>query len=75
MDDECTVDGGSEPGAVSVPPQCPFLTLDSETVRVALSGSDRALGHEFRPISPSSSYLPHSMPVIRFYHIHKQTLK
>ena len=65
MDDECTVDGGSEPGAMRVPPQCPFLALDSETVRVALSGSDWALGHELRTISPSSSHLPHTMPVIQ----------
>jgi len=65
VNDECAVDSGSEPRAVSVPPQCPFLALDSETVRVALSGSDRALGHEFWAISPSGSYLPHSMPVFQ----------
>lgn len=65
VDNECTVDGGSEPGAMRVPPQCPFLSLYSEAVRVALSGSDWALGHEFRTISPSSSHLPHTMPVFK----------
>lgn len=65
VDDECTVDGGSEPRAMSVPPQCPDLALDCETVRVTISGSDWALGHEFRTISPSSSHLPHTMPVFK----------
>lgn len=61
--DESSIDRGSEPRAVGVPPKSSFLSLNREPVSVTLTGPDGALGDEFWPISPSSSHLPHSMPI------------
>jgi hypothetical protein len=63
VDDEGPMDSGSKPGAVCMPPKCAFLAFYGEAVRVALTGSDRALSHKLRPISPCGSRLSDSMPV------------
>jgi hypothetical protein len=63
VDDEGPMDSGSEPGAVCMPPKCALLAFYGEAVGVGLTGSDRALSHELRPVSPCGSRLPDSMPV------------
>lgn len=62
MDDEGPMHCGPEPGAVSMPPQRPFLVLDCEPVRVAPPGHYWTLSHIFRPISPSCPVLMDSVP-------------
>ncbi|RRT77968.1 hypothetical protein BHE74_00044565 [Ensete ventricosum] len=62
VDDESAVDGGSEPGAVRVPPQRAFLLLDGEPVRVAAAGHDGALRHVLGAVSPRRPQLPNAVP-------------
>ena len=62
VDDESAVDGGSEPGAVRVPPQRAFLLLDREPVLVAAAGPDGALRHELGAVSPRRPQLPNAVP-------------
>lgn len=69
------MDSGPEPGAVCMPPKCALLAFNRETVRVALSRSDRALSHELRPVSPRSSQLSDSMPASPDEKFRDMTLK
>jgi hypothetical protein len=62
MDDESSIDSGSEPIGMSMPPQSTLLVYDCETVRVSCSRFDRTLGHISRPICPWISELSNSMP-------------
>lgn len=48
-----------------MPEQRPPLPRDGEVVRVTLATLYRALCHINRPISPSTSQLPYSMPAPR----------
>ena len=62
MDNQSTINGGSKPRAMSVPPERPFLSFNSKPVGIAATWSNWALCHKFRPIGPARSHLPNTMP-------------
>jgi hypothetical protein len=64
-DEEGAVDGGAEPGGVSVPPEGALLRRHREAIPVALPGPHRALRHVLRPVRPPRPHLPHPVPVQR----------
>ena len=66
LDDEGTVDGGSEGGDVGVPPEGALLAGDGELVGVAVSGHDRALRYHIRPVGPAGEQLEDPMPAYAF---------
>lgn len=62
MGDEGTIDSGSEPSAMSMPPQCPFLVFYGVLVCVGTSRLDRALGHILGSVCPWRSQLTNPVP-------------
>ena len=67
MENESSIDGGSEPSGVSMPPEGAFLSGDVKSVGITLSGSNWALGYRFRSVRPSTQKLKNSMPVLTKY--------
>ena len=64
VDDEGTIHRSSLPGVVRMPEECASLVFYRELVGVGLPSSYGTLGNVNRSISPSSSKLPNSMPVV-----------
>lgn len=62
-DDDGPVEGGPQPGDVSVPEESPSLAYDGEVIHIALPCLYGALGHVRRTISPSTPQLANTMPV------------
>lgn len=62
MDVESSINSGSEPFTMSMPPQSTLLVYDCETVCVSCSRSDGTLSHITRTICPWISELSNSMP-------------
>lgn len=63
QDDDGTMDCGSEPEDVSMPPKCTPLAGKGKVVNIILARLNGALCYVSRTIGPTGPQLPHSMPV------------
>ena len=62
VNDQSSVNSGSEPWTMSMPPKCSFLALDCKPVSVTLPWSNWTLCNKFRSIRPRCPHLSDTMP-------------
>lgn len=68
QNDHCTIESGSEPKNMSVPPKSASLAGDGEVVYIALSCLKWTLCYIGRPIRPSCPQLSNAMPELSCSH-------